>query len=194
MKYGAGRRLSMIFYAYREITLTVPPDRERPLSHDEQINLSRDINIIYMNIRGTLDNFAWCFLYEKEANAAISLPRMYVDLFANKFRELPSFVEIEQEISVHDTWNREVKTRRDPAAHRIPLYIPPSVIGDEDAERYKELIGEYAFEQVRDTGSFYPCFQHHPEDGVIPIYPTLPTDMAHLIRIGNTIECSLVAG
>ena len=194
MLYGAGRRLSMVFYAYREITLTVPPDRVRPLSHDEQINLSRDINIIYMNLRGTLDNFAWCFLYEKESSAIASLSRTHIDLFANKFRELPCFVEIEQEISAHDNWNKELKTRRDPVVHRIPLYIPPSVIDHEDTERYRELVGEYAFEQLSNIGSFYLCFQHHPEDGVVPIYPTLPTDMAHLIRIGNTIERSLVAG
>jgi hypothetical protein len=192
MMYGAGRRLNMIFYAYRAITLTVPSDREQPLSHDEQLNLSRDINIIYMNLRGTLDNFAWCFLYEKESEAVSSLSRMHIDLFANKFRELPAFAKIAQEISAHDNWNKEVKERRDPVAHRIPLYIPPSIVDHEGAERYKELFEEYAFEQLSNIGSFYPCFQHHPEEGIIPIYPILPTDMTHLIRIGNTIERSLI--
>jgi hypothetical protein len=145
-----------------------------------------------MNLRGTLDNFAWCFLYEKEACAVGLLSRMNIDLFAKKFRELPSFVKIAREISAHDDWNKEVKERRDPVAHRIPLYIPPSIVDHEEAERYKELVGEYAFAQLSNIGSFYPCFQHHPDEGIIPIYPTLPTDMTHLIRIGNTIELGLL--
>jgi hypothetical protein len=192
MKYGAGRRLDMIFSAYRAITLTVLPDRVKPLSYDEQSSLSRDINIIYMNLRGTLDNFAWCFLYEKEARAVGSFSRMNIDLFAKKFRALPSFVKIAREISVHDDWNKEVKERRDPVAHRIPLYIPPSIVDTKEAERYKELVGEYAFEQLTNIGRFYPCFQHHPDEGIIPIYPTLPTDMTHLIRIGNIVELGLL--
>jgi hypothetical protein len=182
----------MIFSAYRAITCIIPPDKERPPPYDEHSNLSRDINIIYMNLRGTLDNFAWCFLYEKEASAVSSFSRMNIDLFAKKFRELPSFAKIAREISVHDDWNKEVKERRDPVAHRIPLYIPPSIVDPREAERYKELVGEYAFEQLANIGSFYPCFQHHPDEGIIPIYPTLPTDMAHLIRIGNTIELGLL--
>ena len=46
MRYGAGRRLQMIFYAYREITLTAPPQRVHPLSIDEQQKLGLDINTI----------------------------------------------------------------------------------------------------------------------------------------------------
>jgi hypothetical protein len=205
MRFGAGRRLRMIFYAYREIIFTADPERDNPLSHDEQLELSRDVNILYMNVRGVLDNFAWCFLYEKEPGAINSISRTDVDLFSTKFRKLPCFSKIKQEIYAHDDWNKEVKERRDPVAHRIPLYIPPSILTEEEAETYNELNNEATEEaanfnfdeadsrvnQLYNIGTFFPYFQHHPDQGFIPIYPTIPTDMVHLIRIGDVIGRSL---
>jgi hypothetical protein len=41
-------------------------------------------------------------------------------------------------------------------------------------------------------GIFVPFFVRHPEEPPIPIYPTIPTDMAHLIRIGNAVERGLL--
>ncbi len=206
MIYGAGRRFDMVFYAYREIMLTAPPERVVPLSHDEQLELCKDINIIYMHIRGILDNFAWCFLYEKESDATNLLSSMDIDLFSKNFRKLKSFSEIELEILSHDSWNKEVKERRNPVAHRIPLYVLPSILNRNEADSYEQLYGEYLgniqeiafenadanFEELNHIGRFFPYFAHDPEQGLIPIYPTIPTDMAHLIRIGNTIEWSLL--
>ena len=206
MRYGVGRRLLMIFFAFREIFLTATPERIHPLSRDETEKLSREINVIYMHIRGVLDNFAWCFLYEKEPNVIHSLPRTSVDLFSRKFKELPAFSEIEHEILSHDSWNKEVKERRDPVAHRIPLYIPPSNVIEEEGETYGKLyregVGHFnnlcfedaqdKFDQLRNIGIFYPHFQHHPDQGTIPIYPTIPNDIMHLIQIGNTIKRSLL--
>jgi uncharacterized protein YozE (UPF0346 family) len=206
MIYGAGRRLNMIFYAYRNLILTATPQRVSPLSYEEQLRLCLDVNIIYMNIPGVLDNFAWAFLYEKEPGAIQSLSRMEISLFSRKFRLLLSFSKIEEEISSHDSWNKDVKNRRDPVAHRIPLYVPPSILNQNEADSYKQLCGEYLeniqevafekadanFEELNHIGRFLPHFVHDPEQGPIPIYPTIPTDMSHLIRIGNTIEWSLL--
>lgn len=66
MLHGAGRRLRMIWDGYRSIIFSARPEREEGLSSDEQSSITRDINVIYMNLRGVLDNFAWCFAYEKE--------------------------------------------------------------------------------------------------------------------------------
>jgi hypothetical protein len=34
-------------------------------------------------------------------------------------------------------------------------------------------------------GSFAPFFIYYPDEGALPPYPTLPTDMVNLIRIGR---------
>jgi hypothetical protein len=159
-----------------------------------------------MNIPGVLDNFAWTLLFEKEPGAIQSLSRMEINLFSKKFRLLSSFSEIEEEILSHDSWNKDVKNRRDPVAHRIPLYVPPSILNENEADSYKQLYGKYLeniqevafekadanFEKLNHIGRFFPHFVHDPEQGLIPIYPTIPTDMSHLIRISNTIEWSLL--
>ncbi len=207
MLYGAGRRLNMIFYAYQEITHVAYDKRTEPLSHDEQLILSREINIIYMHLRGVLDNFAWCLLYERQPELVDTIHRNDVGLFSQKFRrQCAAFVEIEEKIKEHDAWHDEVQERRNPVAHRIPLYVPPSVITQEEAKSYHALDNRIndnlnslkldearlALDEINTIGTFYPYFVHHPNEPHIPIYPTIPTDMTHLIRIGNAVEKGLL--
>jgi hypothetical protein len=53
-----GRRLRMILVAYRSVFDTIAPDRKEPLPLNEMAAVSRDLNIIYINICGALDNYA----------------------------------------------------------------------------------------------------------------------------------------
>jgi len=84
MLHGAGRRLGAMFEAYRSVVLTAHEGRTNPLGHDEQQAFSRDINIIYMNLRGVLDNFAWCLMYERQPDVEQDLGRQGIDLFSKK--------------------------------------------------------------------------------------------------------------
>jgi hypothetical protein len=56
LRYGIGRRLRMILIAYCGVFDTVAADRTEPLPLNEMAAVSRDLNIIYINIRGALDN------------------------------------------------------------------------------------------------------------------------------------------
>ena len=205
LQHGAGRRFSMLFYAYQTLTHVVHPEREEPLSHEEQMELSRDVNIIYMNIRGAMDNLAWCFVHELEPDLLNRINDMDVGFFSKKFRKKSNtFKTIEPYITEHDDWNRELKDRRDPVAHRIPLYVPHTIVTEDEAVIYNELNnkfleqtqmldfegGDSSFEEIHKIGKFFPYFIHHP-DSVIPIYPTIPTDLSHLIKIADIIEVAL---
>jgi hypothetical protein len=202
MRYGAGRRLLMMWRAYRTITLTVPPERDKPLSDEEQTTLSRDINVIYMHLRGVLDNFAWCYLYEKEPSLIEHLRTVDVYLFSREIRKRTTLPDFWREVDGHAAWATEAKARRDPVAHRIPLYIPFTVVAPDEVEQYHNLTRAFyeaankldfdatdmITEQMHLLGCFLPFFVHHPEEGYVPIYPTLPGDMAHLIRLGQTVR------
>ena len=203
MLYGAGRRLSMISSAYHVITSVVNPEREEPLTYEDEIEVTKELNVLYMNIRGVLDNYAWCFAYEKEPDLIVKLTPNQIGLFSHKFRRLSlAFAFISDEIKVHDEWERDLATRRDPVAHRIPLYVPPSSLTPDEQKTYHLKNDEYysalnsldftrsdvLFEALYELGSFYPCFIHNPIEPAIPIYPTVPTDLAHLIKIGKAIE------
>jgi len=55
-----------------------PPDRVDPLGSDESHQLMVDINIIYLNMRGTLDDLAWALLYEFDPDRIQSMPASQV--------------------------------------------------------------------------------------------------------------------
>lgn len=206
MKYGVGRRSLMLYYSYQAIINIACPERTEPLSCNEQIDLSREINILYINLRGILDNYAWCFMYEQTPNLKKELHLRKISLFSKDFRKKCSaFHKIKKGILAHDTWEKEVKERRDPVAHRIPLYVPHTIMTSNETERYSNSNIQYneklnnldleganqLFNEMYRMGTFYPVFIHHHDDGLIPIYPTIPTDLVHLIRIQSVVESGL---
>lgn len=202
MRYGAGRRLNMMWWAYREIIFTAPPGRMRPLNHQEQQILSREINLIYMNLRGVLDNFAWCVLHEIDHGIAKSLKPKSVNLFCNRILLGDPFVALRDGLVRHRDWYHDVANRRDPVAHRIPLYVPQANFTPEDAIHYAELEREFfssareldcesamsRLEKMHEVGKFHPSFVHHPDEPLVPVYPTVPDDIAHLVEIGRAID------
>lgn len=205
MKFGVGRRLKMMWASYREILSHVPPDRTEPLSQDDVGVVSRDLNVIYINIHGVLDNYAWCLLHEVTTEAPKKVDKMSVGLFSSRIMSNPRFVDLKPKIDRYGDWNNELKKKRDPVAHRIPLYVPPAILNPEEAERYKEFCGaameataKLEFEKADEfhgraerLGTFSPHFMHHPGDGALPIYPTVPQDIANLVKIARVISAFL---
>ena len=201
MRYGGGRRMGMIFHGYNEIVWNAPVDRTKSLSRDEQHSLSGAINNIYMHLFGALDNFVLSILHEKETDAAAGLTPQQIYLFSPALGSLDAFRILHGELDGLRQWFRDAKTRRNPVAHRIPFYIGPAVLSNEDADLYRGLDTQFydaiknmdfqladEIDQRKDElGRFAPYFIHHPGEGAISIYPTLPTDIANLIRIGRTV-------
>jgi hypothetical protein len=199
--YGTGRRLSMIWRAYRSIVINAPPDRVRPLTSDESGDLTEDINIIYLNIRGVMDNLCWALLHEYAPDLTILRPSK-VGLFLPSLTKDQRFAGLVECLQHHDGWDRDVKSRRDPAAHQIPLYIPPQTLTPHEAAEYQKTYGDYwtsvashnfneADEIMRHLdriGRFTPYFAHNPDEGAMPIYPTVSNDIAHLVAIFSTID------
>jgi hypothetical protein len=105
-----------------------------------------------------------------------------------------------------DIWHTEIRNRRDPVAHRIPLSVSPTLVTQEEAEKHRRLQHEHlqltaqqkfaaaqnTMKEINSIGKFGSIFVHHPEESPTPIYPTVPTDMANLIKIGNIIEHALL--
>lgn len=206
--YGAARRANLIFGAYQEIRSIAYEERIQPLAQDDQVTLSQAINNIYIHLLGILDNFAWCLLYERQAALADQIHRNDVGLFSKKFRkQFTPYSEMTADIETHDEWYSDVKERRAPVAHRIPLYVPPAALTPEQAEQYSAISNrlseqlrslhldeaDKAMNQLDSIGSFLPYFLHHPDELLIPIYPTIPTDLSHLIRIWRAVSKALQA-
>jgi hypothetical protein len=202
MRYGAARRLRMMWHCYRNVVHTAPSDRVKPLSGEDSGDLTRDLNVIYINIRGVLDNFAWSLLHERAPEEAKELEPQQVGFFNPCIVRDSRFAVLAKLISEHESWHRDVKKRRDPAAHRIPLTVPPQIITPEEAALYQRLYdesqnargrldfaaAENAMDRMEAIGRFSPCFMHDPEEGVQFIYPTVPEDIGHVVDLFNAVE------
>jgi hypothetical protein len=200
--YGAGRRSGLLWTAYREILGTIVIDRTAPLSSDETKAVSRDLNTLYINIAGTLDNGAWCLRHERGSQAIKTLADSQVGLFSKKFIGDPAFSALRVALEPYRPWFVELRKRRDPAAHRIPLSVPPAVLTPDDARRYAALqerinetiaAGDYdlagTLEKTQAAlGQFLPKFLHHPREPLIPFYPTTSQDLTQLTRVSQLVR------
>jgi hypothetical protein len=200
IRFGAARRWEMIWCAYRDLISTASPKREEPLNLDEGQRLTAALNLIYINIRGVLDNLCWALLHEK-APEKTTLRASRIGLFLPCVLEDERFVALNDVLKAHAAWNRDLKRRRDPAAHRIPLTIPRFMTSDEaqadrqleDDHRRAAVAGNFeeagrVMEDRQSVGRFNAYFVHDPDEGLIPIYPTTPDDLGHTIEVFRAVE------
>lgn len=206
MLYGFCRRSSMLFKSYHNIWSKIPANRQQTLNEDESSSLNGDLNLIYLNIRGCLDNLATCYLYERE-HGLLELFRKPLDrnLFNHKLIKQSKNNNFWEKILTHEAWYNELKHRRDPVAHRMPLYIIPRVLIDDDIEKHHALDKEYlenielmqieaaieTNDRMQKCGEFMPIFAHAPDESPYWIYPTIPEDIGKLIQIYNIVRDEL---
>jgi hypothetical protein len=146
MKHELARRLQILHLGLAAIVAVAYPRRKQPLSDAEQLDLTLHLNSFYPHIRGCLDNLAWCLVHEfqlfgpepQEDNVAVASK---VNLFGKSFlKELRSVApDLAASVERHANWHDDLKSIRDPVAHRIPIYAVPAVLSAEEAERYRTV-------------------------------------------------------
>jgi hypothetical protein len=213
VRFGLARRLKFIWIALRSLYAGIHPEHTDPINYDTAHAAGRDLNVIYINLRGALDNLARSLIAEFGNQRSKELSPQMVHLFSGEFRKDPGLQEFPDLLKPFVTWNSELKKRRDPAAHRIPLSVPPTVLDETAQARYAELEAEIskAFriaveaqkpgnfdkepfdvvdrlrEEQQRLGVFWPVFDHHPDEGFMKIYPTVPDDVGQLVKIGRVV-------
>lgn len=138
LRFGAARRIGVVRTAIMNIFEKFPPDTERPLKMDDLHDVDINLHAFVMNVSGIFDNLAWAFI-ERHSLRKNHRGVNWIGMFhADTRRYLPE--EIRIRAMQLDTWHSEyLKVYRDALAHRVPLYVPPFHIREEDAERYSEL-------------------------------------------------------
>jgi hypothetical protein len=204
---GAGRRAKAIWHSMGTLLRTIEPNRTSPLSRDQVEDASRDLNVIYINIRGLMDNLAWVLKHVFDLKAR----NKEVGLFRKSFLAHPSLADLSANLQVMRNWETDLSRLRDPAAHRIPLTIPPaflnpeellefqaimqareteqrkaleSISADEDPTPHFERVNQL-FDQAERLGSFRPLFCHDEDDGLFWIYPTIAEDVGKMIIVAK---------
>jgi hypothetical protein len=211
LRFGVARRTKFIWLSLRELFSTIQPNRTEPLSHDKVEIAAKALNEIYINIRGTLDNLAWCILDLFGSKSAPPLSPAHVHLFGRDFQRAVGDDGLAEFLNSFAKWNSDLKTRRDPAAHRIPLSVPPAILDEEATKRFNIVYAEHSaalraafsishppeefesltkkvdvlYDRLQRIGHFEPVFLHHPSEGTLRIYPTVPTDVGVLVRVAR---------
>ena len=139
LRFGVGRRSNSLWLSIRGLIGVVPPDHTEPLSMVDVEAAARDLNVIYINIRGLLDNLAWTVIHQFAEDANKRRPPGQLGLFLPIMQRDLNLNPLSLALTPYRGWDRELAARRDPAAHRIPLSVPPAVL-DEAAQRQYEVL------------------------------------------------------
>lgn len=208
MMHGLARRLRILHLGLAAIVAVAYPRRKEPLSDAEQLDVTLHLNSFYLHIRASLDNLAWCLVHELQlfgAKAREEAVASKVNLFGEPFlqRLTSAAPDLAASVRRHAHWQRDLKTIRDPVAHRIPIYAVPAVLSAEEAERYRtayqraeearavgdlDLAGR-VFEELNDIGDYVPYFAQLPSatGGVRKVYPQVADDLSIVLELADGV-------
>lgn len=133
-------------------------DRTQPLSPYEATDCAIHVNAYYLNLRGALDNIAWTLRYEWQVLPGVSedVPkgRQACNVFSSEFRRAlqPRNCALASILDQHADWGAELAELRDPAAHRIPIYVPPMVMTSQHQVDEFRRIGAQGALPARERG------------------------------------------
>lgn len=141
-KHGFMRRVKTLARCIHNVYRICPPDRDKKLSTDELSDLAINLQSFVFNVFGCLENLAWVWVKEKDirnnkgellANFQIGFGSKY-EYVRNSFSyEFRSYLDGLNE------WFSQMENFRHALAHRIPLYIPPYIVTNEEAAKEHEL-------------------------------------------------------
>ncbi len=204
-RFGVMRRLRMIDSLFKSLQCIIPPNRTVPLSQEQSDRVCHDLNAIYINLLGLLDNYAWVAAHQLGSAVTKAAKPLSIGLFKDAFAADTALRPMADALRSFDDWEKDVKTRRNPAAHRMPLYVPPAALTPEDVvefERFEALISEalraQEFEKLDGlrekrgrVGTLILKFLHDPGEPMFDVYPTVPEDIGQAIKVGRVIQTFL---
>lgn len=140
---GVGRRLKTLCRCIDNIFTIFPPARSEHLSKEELTDVSINLHAFFINIAGVFDNLGWVFVYEnnllgKSKERKISkngVGLFCTDTQSHLKQQLRDYLN---SISIKSWYADYSKIYRDSLAHRIPLYVPPSLLNDAEAHVFRD--------------------------------------------------------
>lgn len=152
-------------------------NRANQLTPELTVELNVDVNAYYLNVCGALDNLAWLLAFQLQLQPDLDeehvAHRRFVALFGKNFLDALQTrnSNLADQIRGRGDWNRELRSLRDPAAHRIPLYVVPGVQTPATAERREVLEKEAAAAEA--TQDWHRCTRLQADIRALAIYEPL---------------------
>ena len=168
---------------------------EEGIKSKNSFGLTMHINSVYIHISGILDNLASLIdirlelKIEKRLEIVLNNKRFKSSLKSNNFK-LYSLIQNDFQI-----WLKTIKEKRDPIAHRKPLFVPPKVINNQkELDKFKEINNNLKNE--KDGGNVYshvirfqnellfkPYFVQYDGTKIDNIEETITEDISNLVNL-----------
>lgn len=132
-----GRRLQVVERAVLNVFRIYPPDRRRFIDRDESADIAIQLHAFAINVYALFDNIAWICTLE----AKLDIAPLNIGLFKKQCQAaIPAeFRAYLAEPTVQRWFTDYGKVYRDSTAHRIPPYLPPRVLTQDEATRWRDL-------------------------------------------------------
>jgi hypothetical protein len=162
MLHGVGRRLGLLQRCVDNMFRLFPASRMEKLSDGDLLDLEINLHAFLINTYGVIENIALALAYENDLIAhsretlnpgscpVVQVKHMKdVNLFNKEFqsllnRNLSAYLSQE---SMREWYKQYAKNYRDALAHRIPPYVPPAALNDQQQRRYADLGHELSYER-----------------------------------------------
>jgi hypothetical protein len=140
--HGFSRRLRTISRALERVFDLVPPDLEHPPEREERIDAEAYLQALIVAAYGAAENLAAIWVSETGLLRADGrpLPDTWIGLRPGNTTVRASLPEpVRNTLGSFDGWFDQIENYRHALAHRIPFYIPPYSVSDENVKEYSAL-------------------------------------------------------
>lgn len=139
---GFPRRLGVMAHCIHNVFTTLPPEKEEIPSKTQLFDATVSIQAFLVNSFGCIDNLARIWIHEKPVRRTNGRPLAngQIGLAVHHTRVRTSLSQAFQDyLKTLDEWLTFMGNFRHALAHRIPLYIPPYALRQQDEATYKEF-------------------------------------------------------
>ena len=141
-RHGFSRRLQLMTRCMVNVFETLPPNTTVNPDSDEIHDATISLQAFIFNTFGCVDNLAHIWVNEKEVRreSGNPLPNSCIGFGANNKvvrKSLPK--RVSDVLTKFEPWFKYLGNYRHALAHRIPLYIPPGTVWEENAPEYQEI-------------------------------------------------------
>lgn len=144
-RHGFCRRLQIMAHCIMGVFEKLPPESDEVPGEETVSDATIYLQAFVFNTFGSIDNLAQIWVSEmkvKQMNgnklrpASIGFGKKYTRVMESLPREFRDYLD------GLDAWLEHLTGFRHALAHRIPLYIPPSFVTDDDVEEYRRTEAE----------------------------------------------------
>ena len=203
--HGVCRRLMIVKKCIENIFTIYPLNRTSLLNNEERTDIEINLHAFLINVHGIPDNLAWAYVLEHDSEIDPKLKEGQVGLFKKETQKhLPAEVRECVNSAVLSHWHKQyAKGYRDALAHRIPPYIPPSVLTPTHQVKYRELEADMVqaikegdidratklLDEQSPIGSICGAFkQSHSESEGMLLHPQIIVDAKTVMHIVRSVQ------